>query len=228
MAQGPTILLDETGVRIPGDLVDLAAFRRWAQSDAFPETGRIDWIGALVEVDMSPENLNFHGTPKVALSGDLRAWVEPRDLGAVYSDRTRLISMQADLSAEPDVVVLLFKSIEAGTVWLVPAAGGGEGNYVEIEGAADLVVEVVSNSSVQKDWERLFERYFLAGVREYWICDARKGPPTLSLHHRGPRGYEVTPQEADGFARSEVLGAAVRFVSLPPRLGIVRYRLETR
>ena len=46
MAQGPTILLDETEVRIPGDLLDLAAFRRWAQSDAFPEKVRIDWIGA--------------------------------------------------------------------------------------------------------------------------------------------------------------------------------------
>lgn len=228
MAQGPTILLDETGVRIPGDLRDLAAFRRWAQSDAFPEKGRIDWIGGDVEVDMSPENLNAHATPKVALSGDLRTWVEPRDMGVVSSDRTRLSCVQADLSAEPDVVVLLFKSIEAGTARLVPGAGGGEGNYIEMEGAADIVVEVVSNSSEQKDWERLFERYFLAGVREYWICDARKGPATLRLHHRGPRGYEVTPQDADGFARSEVLGAAVRFVTLPPRMGIVRYRLETR
>lgn len=228
MAQGPTILLDETEVRIPGDLLDLAAFRRWAQSDAFPEKGRIDWIGAQVEVDMSPENLNFHASPKVAITRDLSVWVEMRDLGAVYTDRTRLISIEADLSAEPDVVVLLFKSIEAGTARLVPGAGGGEGNYVEIEGAADIVVEVVSNSSEHKDWERLFERYFLAGVREYWICDARKGPATLRLHHRGPRGYDVTPQDADGFTRSEVLGAAVRFVSLPPRLGIVRYRLETR
>ena len=71
MTQGPTILLDETGVRIPGDLLDLAAFRRWTQSDAFPETGRIDWIGAQVEIDMSPENLNFHASPKVAITRDL-------------------------------------------------------------------------------------------------------------------------------------------------------------
>ena len=177
---------------------------------------------------MSPEILNSHASPKVAVARDLSVWVETRHLGAVYTDRTRLSSIEADLTAEPDVVVLLFKSIEAGTVRLVPGAGGGERNYVEIEGAADIVVEVVSNSSEHKEWERLFERYFLAGVREYWICDARKGPATLHLHLRGPQGYEVTPQAADGFARSEVLGAAVRFVSLPPRMGIVRYRLETR
>ena len=39
---------------IPGDVATLAAFRRWAVSDEFPQTGRIDWVASHIEVDMSP------------------------------------------------------------------------------------------------------------------------------------------------------------------------------
>ena len=40
----------------------LAEFRAWALSDDFPERGRIDYIGGRIEVDLSPENLFFHGS----------------------------------------------------------------------------------------------------------------------------------------------------------------------
>ncbi len=228
MSRGPTIILDEAGIRIPGGLLDLKAFRRWTRSDAFPEKGRIDWIDGEVEVDMSPENLNGHASPKMAIAGALWAIVDARDLGVAYTDSTRLCSVEANLSAEPDVIVVLYATLEAGRARLVPSAGGGEGQFVEIEGAADLVVECVSDSSEKKDKERLFERYFLAGVREYWLCDVRRGAPLLRVHRRGKGGFRQQRPDADGYARSEVLGLAVRLVALPPRLGTVKYRLETR
>ncbi len=42
------------------------------------------------------------------------------------------------------------------------------------EGAPDLVVEVVSPSSVGMDYLSKLNLYREAGVREYWICDPRK------------------------------------------------------
>ncbi len=42
----------------------LAEFRQWASSDDFPEQGRIDYIRGRIEVDMSPENVFFHGSVK--------------------------------------------------------------------------------------------------------------------------------------------------------------------
>ena len=43
------------------------------------------------------------------------------------------------------------------------------------EGAPDLVVEVVSPSSVGMDYVTKLVLYRDAGVREYWICDPLKG-----------------------------------------------------
>ena len=42
-------------------------FRRWALSDDFPETGRIDFIEGRIEVDMAPEDLFCHGTLKTEI-----------------------------------------------------------------------------------------------------------------------------------------------------------------
>jgi Uma2 family endonuclease len=49
----------------------------------------------------------------------------------------------------------------------------GGGDYIEILGSPDLVVEIVSDSSVRKDTTLLRDAYWKAGVREYWLFDAR-------------------------------------------------------
>jgi Uma2 family endonuclease len=46
--------------------------------------------------------------------------------------------------------------------------------FVEIVGAPELVVEVVGASSVKRDLAWLRAAYARAGVREYWLVDARE------------------------------------------------------
>ena len=228
LAHGATIVLQPEGIRIPCSLRDLESFRLWARSTAFPEKGRIDWIGGEVEVDMSPENLYTHGTPKAAIARALGVLVEDANLGVVFVDATRVTAVAADLSSEPDVVVVFFESIDAGRVRHGPAASGAPGQYVEIEGAPDVVVECVSDSSETKDCELLRDRYFRAGIPEYWLADARGEAPKLTLLRAVAGGYEETPTDADGFIVSRRLGLAVRLLRLPPQSGVVRYRLESR
>lgn len=55
----------------------------------------------------------------------------------------------------------------------MPATSGQEDRYVELEGAPDPIVEIVSDCSVQKDTQRLSKACFEVGVREYWLADAR-------------------------------------------------------
>jgi len=40
-----------------------------------------------------------------------------------------------------------------------------------VEGAPDLIVEVVSQDSIARDWRQKYLEYERAGVREYWIID---------------------------------------------------------
>jgi hypothetical protein len=58
------LLLDHD-VAVPLDVRTLDDFRRWALSDEFPETGRIDFIKGNIEIDMSAENAYTHGISEV-------------------------------------------------------------------------------------------------------------------------------------------------------------------
>jgi Uma2 family endonuclease len=90
------------------------------------------------------------------------------------------------LSCEPDIVYISDDAIDSGRARLVPNAGGRPGRYVEIEGAADLVVEIVSDATVVKDTRRLPVAYCRAGVRESWLIDARGDSTTRSHFQRSP------------------------------------------
>ncbi|MBI3272941.1 MAG: Uma2 family endonuclease [Planctomycetes bacterium] len=222
---GVTILLQPEGVRLPARLTSLDRFRAWTRSDSFPPRGRIDWLEGEVEVDMSPEEANTHGSLKVAISRDLSQRVEAGDAGVTYSDRMRYVNADAGLSVEPDVLVVFFETLESGRMRLVPAAPGSE-RILELEGQADLVVEVVSRSSETKDREKLFQLYHRAGVREYWLVDARETALGFTVYHRRAARYVASPVDAGGFRSSRVLGTKVRLVRRPKRAGVVRYRLE--
>jgi len=180
----------------------LAEFRAWALSDDFPERGRIDYIGGRIEVDMSPENVFFHGSVKTEVVGELRDVVRSADSGYLFSDCTRVSSPDADLSAEPDIVYLSDDALDSGRVRLVPSASGEPDSFVELEGAPELVVEIVSDSSVAKDTKRLPTAYWRAGIAEYWLIDVRGERLFFRIHGRGADGYE--PADADGFQLSAI------------------------
>src|SRR3954462_15115880 len=93
---------------------DLAGFRVWAVSPQFPERGRIDFLAGDLEVDMSPEDLLNHGVVKTEISTILQSLVAHTGLGQVYVDRARISSPRADLSVEPDVVVVFWETLASG------------------------------------------------------------------------------------------------------------------
>jgi Uma2 family endonuclease len=180
-----------------------------------------------MEVDMSPEDLTTHGTPKSAIAGKLVSRIQEAEIGLVFIDRARLSSPVADLSCEPDVLVILVETLESGRARLIPRAHADD-RFIEIEGSADLVVECVSDSSEVKDRDRLREAYHRAGVREYWIADARGPEAELEILVRREAGYEAAARSSDGFARSEVLACDVRLIRRRGVAKIVFYRLDLR
>lgn len=221
-----TVLLDQE-IEIP-TIRDLADFRRWALSDEFPERGRIDYIAGRIEVDMLPEDFFTHGTLKSRIAAEIVDRVEELDLGHTLIAETRISSVPGDVSAEPDVVVITHEAFDAGRASLVPKASGEPDRFVEVEGAPDLVVEIVSDSSVMKDTQRLPAAYFAAGVREYWLVDARGEALFFQIQGRGPRAFAPIAADADGFQASEVLAAAYQLERSRHRRGHWVYRLKMK
>lgn len=224
----PVVVFEPLDIEIPMEIFDLSRFRQWLRSPAFPQSGRIDWLQGRLEVDVAPEDLETHGGPKSTIAGRLVVLLQEAGRGRVYIDRARLTCPGTDLSVEPDIMVVLFESVEAGRARLVPRVSGEPGRYLEIEGGADLVVECVSDGSEKKDTVRLMELYHAAGVREYWLVDAR-GPSVRFdvLLHR-PSGYELANLSADGYRHSEVVAADVKLVRDSERAGFQLYRLDVR
>lgn len=216
-------ILFEGEIAIPPDILTLQQFRRWALSDKFPEQGRIDFVRGLIEVELMPERLSSHRAVKVEIARVLANLVHSHDLGQVYIDQTRVSSPLGDVSSEPDVLVVLHETIESGDVRLVPLKDGMD--FVEIEGGPDLVVEIVSPSSIGKDTLRLPPAYFDAGVREYWLVDARR-ELSFRIFHRGEKNFVEGTRDTEGFTESRVLRRRYRLDRKLGRRDEWRYELR--
>lgn len=225
MARRHAVIFDDQDLRIPEDAFSYEGFERWVESDEFPETGRIDYLAGDVEIDMSPEDLHTHGIVKTAISSALYYLIAGR-LGDVYSDRARVRSRFAGLSVEPDVVVVLFDTLKSGRVRYVPAAVQQPDRYSGIEGAADLVVEVVSDGSKNKDLKRLPPLYAKAGIPELWLTDARGGKVKFQIHTLEEGKYVPVEPDVEGWTPSRCLGLSFRLLRLQSPISTPYFVLE--
>ena len=208
----------EERVAVPLGLTGLADFRRWSASPGFPATGRIDFLAGTIEVDMSPEDIFCHGVLKAEVAAVLQRRIKLHGLGLLLIDSTRVVCAEADLSVEPDVVFVSHDSIRDGRVRLVPKTTGEPGWFVEIEGPPDIVVEIVSDTSVEKDTVRLPQAYHAAGVREFWLFDARVRPATFVIQRWTAGGF-MPVSRVTGMQWSEPLGCGYRLDSRANALG---------
>jgi Uma2 family endonuclease len=221
------IILEEQ-IEIPMNLRSLAEFRAWTATDAFPQRGRIDYLAGRIEVDMSPEDLHTHGKLKTEILVVVGRRVKDLRLGETYTDRARVSNPRAELSTEPDVVFVSDASLNLGRVRLIPRAAGGADRYLELEGSPDLIVEIVSDSSVVKDTQRLPPAYFAAGVTEFWLIDARGADLLFRIHRRGAAAYEPADCDPQGYQYSAVLAAWYRLDRSRNEFGRICFDLGER
>ena len=141
------IFADESVLQIPDGISDLAAFRRWAHSDEFPEKGRIYFLDGNLWVAKSREQLFTHNQVKTEFFCMLTGIEKKTNSGTFFSNGLLLTNEAANLSCGPDGTYVLNRSFELERVRLVPGAHGG---FDEMEGTPDLVLEVISDSSERK------------------------------------------------------------------------------
>ena len=87
----------------------------------------------------------------------MRVFVERHDLGKVLFAPTDVVLTDTDI-VQPDV---LFISNEREHII----------TEANIQGAPDLVVEILSPSTSSRDWREKRDLYAKHGVNEYWVVD---------------------------------------------------------
>jgi Uma2 family endonuclease len=213
--------IPEGVVRIPASIVDLDSFRRWVSSDDYPERGRFDYLDDELWVDLTMEDLFTHNQVKGEFGIVLGGVVKAAQIGWYFPDGARVSNPAANLSSEPDGVFASADAVQADRVRFIETA---EGSAIELEGSPDMVLEVVSDSSVAKDTVRLRQLYWRAGVLEYWLVDARPDPLRFDLLRRGRRGFVAT-RSRGGWLYSAVFGRSFRLTRQAGVLGRPQYTL---
>ena len=119
----------------------------------------------------------------------LKTIVQQHDLGRVLGPEVQ-VRLRPGLRRVPD---LLF----------VAKARADRIQPTLIEGAPDLIVEIVSPDSVERDWREKYLEYQTAGVGEYWVVDLEY--QRMAAYWLDEQGhYQAAPVE-EGVYRSQVL-----------------------
>lgn len=219
-----TVINESQQVCIPKWVVDLESFRRWADADDFPEHGRIWYLKGEVWIDMSKEQIFTHLAVKREFFYVLTGLVKVGELGLFLPDGLLLSNADADISGKPDATFVSTAAIQAKRVRLVE---GWDGGFVEMEGSPDMVLEIVSAGSVHKDTVVLKKGYWEAGIREYWLVDARQEPIRFDIFRRSAQGYLAT-RKRGGWLASAVFGKLFQLGQRRNAVGHPEFTLAVR
>ena len=134
------------------------------------------------ELIMSPSPKEIHQDISGNLYFRLRAFVRERSLGKVYFSPFDVVLSDTDV-VQPD---LLFVSNERADIITAD----------NIQGAPDLVVEILSPATAERDRTVKLDLYAQHGVKEYWIVDP--DAKTVKVLLRGESRFEVSGIYGEG------------------------------
>ena len=130
-----------------------------------------------------------HSDAVLFLAGLMRIIVQQHDLGRVLGPELQ-VRLRPGLRRVPD---LLFVAKERADIIKTTI----------IESPPDLIVEIVSPDSVERDWREKYLEYQAAGVGEYWVVDLQY--QQMAVYRLSEeRRYQAMPAE-EGVYRSQVL-----------------------
>ena len=73
-----------------------------------------------------------------------------------------------------------------------------------VDGKADLIIEILSPESIERDTQVKFREYEMAGIKEYWTIDPNTR--TAIFYGFDENGkYKMLPISADGIFESRVI-----------------------
>lgn len=212
-------------IEVPFWVNDLDSFRRWVHSGELPEKLKVHFVNGHVWMDVMGEALS-HNQAKLAVMVVLAGLVRAEELGVLFPDGMLLTNDDADLGCEPDVMFVSAESLASGRVTFTQGETTGA-VATEMVGSPDMVLEVVSPSSVVKDTDWLMTQYHDAGVSEYWLIDARRnGDPVFTIFRRMAKEF-IPVRKSRGWLKSPVFGKSFRLVRTE-QFGLVNFVLDVK
>ena len=127
------------------------------------------------ELVMPPAPLTGHQMISIALASRLFLYVNERELGTVVTAPTDVVLSDTDV-VQPDV---LFVSSQRSHIL----------THENVRGAPDLVVDILSPATAERDRTIKLDLYAQHSVKEYWMVDPEARTITVLL--RGEGGFGV-------------------------------------
>lgn len=123
----------------------------------------------------------------------IRLFVEHFNLGEILTAPMEMKPTPHSNSREPDLLFVARKNLERF-------------GDAKLEGPADLVVEIISPESENRDTVDKLREYEAEGVREYWIVDSRAGKERALFYVLDDTGrYRRIEPDQNGVYTSTVL-----------------------
>ena len=173
----------------------VTATRRLTYQDYLntPDDERYELING--ELIMAPGPNMRHQSNQSKLGSRMAMFVEDANLGEVFFSDTDVVLSDTNV-VKPD---LLFVSNEREHII----------TYANIQGAPDLVVEILSPSTSRRDWNEKRELYARHGVKEYIVMDPEEKIVWRLTLQDGALEIEQTYRQGDTIAFSTIEGFTV-------------------
>jgi Uma2 family endonuclease len=151
----------------------------------------MEWAEGEVIIYMPP--VDRHQELILFLSQLLHSFIQFFNLGTLRFAPLEVKLWPDGPSREPDIIFISHKNLARLTA-------------KKFEGGPDLIIEIISPSSVTEDRVYKFTEYEQAGVREYWIIDPRPHQQHVEFYVLGQdKIYHPAPLDDDGLYHSTVL-----------------------
>ncbi len=185
MAMQEQVVAPELPTPLPTGKVTFEEFLAWLDEDV-----RAEWVDGEIELMTTPASLE-HQVVGGFLYRLVAGFVEAGDLGTVLAPPFLVKLPLRPSGREPDLIFV---------------AREHEARFQQtyLDGAPDLVLEMVSTDSVARDRGEKFAEYEAAGIPEYWLIDPdRRQADFYVMTERGL--YQEASLDADGRLHSHVL-----------------------
>ena len=145
-----------------------------------PDDERYELLDGMLVMEPAP--LTTHQYVLGNLHHAVRSFLDEHNLGEVYISPTDVVLSDTNVM-QPD---LLFVSAERAHIV----------TRENIQGAPELVVEVLSPSTAERDKTLKLDLYARHGVKEYWLVDPNA--KTVMVLLLGERGFEAVGTYREG------------------------------